>query len=62
VEIRKWAPEGVVVEHKKDFLSHHEGLKFKSCGHKASYVDANTTVVLTRLDGYDPERGVKIVG
>lgn len=24
--------------------------------------DANTTVVLTRLDGYDPERGVKIVG
>lgn len=42
VEIRKWAPEGVVVEHKKDFLSHHE--------------------VLTRLDGYDPERGVKIVG
>lgn len=42
VEIRKWAPEGVVVEHKKDFLSHHG--------------------VLTRLDGYDPERGVKIVG
>jgi seryl-tRNA synthetase len=41
-EIRKWAPEGVAVEHKKDFLSHHG--------------------VLTRLDGYDPERGVKIVG
>ncbi|OCL03856.1 seryl-tRNA synthetase [Glonium stellatum] len=41
-EIRKWAPEGATVEHKKDFLSHHG--------------------VLTRLDGYDPERGVKIVG
>ena len=38
MEIRKWAPEGVVVEHKKDFLSHHGGPKFRSCGHKALYV------------------------
>jgi seryl-tRNA synthetase len=41
VVIRKWAPEGVVVE-KRPVLSHHE--------------------VLLRLDGYDPDRGVKVVG
>ena len=39
--MRKWAPEGVIVD-KRQVLSHHE--------------------VLQRLDGYDPERGAKIVG
>lgn len=40
--IKKWAPEGVTVEHKKDGIPHHG--------------------VLSRLNGFDPERGVKIVG
>lgn len=41
--IRKWSPEGMVVdESKKAALSHHE--------------------VLTRLDGFDQERGTKISG
>lgn len=41
--VRKWAPEGVVIdENKRAALSHHE--------------------ILTRIDGFDPERGAKISG
>ncbi|KAF1953178.1 seryl-tRNA synthetase [Byssothecium circinans] len=40
--LRKWAPEGVAVEHNTTGIPHHG--------------------VLARLNGYDSERGVKIVG